>query len=55
MEKNCIENNKKRVSIKTLKMTDTAVFILGGISKKYARDFLTKIGFTDRELKRIEG
>jgi len=48
------EKHQKNIAIKTLKMHDTAAFIMGGMSKDEARKFLQSIGYTDAQVRKLE-
>jgi len=48
------EQHQKAIALKTLKMNDIGVRIMGGMSKQEARDFLKKIGYTDTKIRDIE-
>jgi predicted transcriptional regulator len=44
------ERHRMTVAIQTLKMPDAMVGVMGGGSKKDAREFLQKLGLTDKEI-----
>ena len=48
------EKHQKQIAIKTLKMSDVGANIMGGMTKKEARDFLRKIGYSDKQIAKIE-
>lgn len=48
------EKNQLKIAKKTLKMSDDGAKIMGGMDKKEARDFLKKIGYTEKEIGKLE-
>ena len=48
------EKHQKQIAISTLKMSDAGASVMGGMSKKEARDFLRLIGYSDERIKRLE-
>jgi len=48
------QKHQKAVAIKTLKMSDTGARIMGGMTKEEAREFLKSIGYTQRQIERLE-
>jgi len=48
------QKHQKKIAIQTLKMPDPMVGVMGGMDKKQAREFLSSIGYTDREIAKIE-
>ena len=54
LSENPIDLNQRRVAIKTLRMSDVFVAIMGGMSKETARAFLASQGYGPDEIKRIE-
>ena len=48
------EKHQRNIAIKTLKYSDIGAQIMGGTTKEEARKFLKSIGYTDREIKKLE-
>lgn len=48
------EKHRKEVCIKTLKMNDVFANIMGGPTKEESRQFLRSIGYTEREIRKLE-
>jgi len=48
------EQHQKRIAIQTLKMNDVMAGVMGGMSKKEARNFLTTLGWSDEKIARLE-
>jgi hypothetical protein len=48
------EKHKLAIAKKTLKMTDAAADIMGGMSKEEAREFLRSIGWTERQIAKLD-
>jgi hypothetical protein len=48
------EKHQLNIAKKTLKMSDAGANIMGGMSKKEAREFLSRIGYSDKEIKKME-
>lgn len=48
------EQHQKAIALKTLKMNDAMAKVMGGMSKEEAREFLKGIGYTDRQIEKIE-
>jgi hypothetical protein len=48
------EQHQKSIAIKTLKMPDAMVGIMGGMDKDEARKFLKSIGYTDTQVRKLE-
>lgn len=48
------EKHQLNIAKKTLKMSDAGANIMGGMTKKEAREFLSKIGYSDKEIKKME-
>jgi hypothetical protein len=48
------QQHQKKIAIRTLKMNDVGVMVMGGMNKAEARAFLKKIGYTDEKIKKIE-
>lgn len=53
--KDVFEKHQEKIAISTLKMNDVMANIMGGMTKPDARRFLTRIGYTQREIYEIEG
>jgi len=47
------EQHQKNIALKTLKMNDAMVGVMGGMNKQEAREFLKSIGYTDDELNKL--
>jgi thermostable 8-oxoguanine DNA glycosylase len=47
------EKHQLKIAKKTLKMSDAGANIMGGMTKKEAIDFLKKIGYTDKQIKKM--
>lgn len=48
------EKHQLNIAKKTLRMPDAMVGVMGGMDKDDARKFLKKIGYSDREIKKME-
>jgi hypothetical protein len=48
------EYHQKKIAIRTLQMSDAGASIMGGMTKEEARNFLQKIGYSERQIARIE-
>jgi hypothetical protein len=48
------EKHQLNIAKKTLKMSDAGANVMGGMNKKEAREFLKKIGYTDKEIAKME-
>jgi hypothetical protein len=48
------EQHQKNIAIKTLKMPDAMVGVMGGMDKDEARKFLKSIGYTDAQVRKLE-
>jgi len=48
------EQHQKKIAIKTLKMPDAMVGVMGGMNKDEARDFLKSIGYSDSKIRKLE-
>jgi hypothetical protein len=48
------EVHQKRIALKTLKMNDVSVMVMGGMSKADARAFLQRIGYTEKQIAKLE-
>ena len=48
------EQHQKNVALKTLKMNDVGVSVMGGMTKEEAREFLKSIGYSDAKIKGLE-
>lgn len=48
------EKHQLKIAKKTLKMNDVGANIMGGMNKEEARDFLKKIGYSDKEIEKLE-
>lgn len=48
------EKHQKQVALKTLRMPDAMVGVMGGQTKDEARAFLKSIGYSDEQLKKLE-
>ena len=48
------QKHQKKVSIKTLRMSDVGVMIMGGQTKQEAREFLASIGWTNERIGALE-
>ncbi len=48
------EKHQLAIAKSTLKMSDAGAMIMGGMTKKEARDFLKKIGWSDQRIKKLE-
>lgn len=48
------EKHQKKIAIDTLKMHDVGANIMGGMTKEEARKFLSKIGYTDEKITKLE-
>ena len=48
------EQHQKSVALKTLKMPDAMVGVMGGMDKDEARKFLKSIGYTDAQVRKLE-
>ena len=48
------EKHQKAIALKTLKMPDAMVGIMGGMNKQEARDFLKSIGYSESQVKHLE-
>jgi N-acetylneuraminic acid mutarotase len=53
-ELSVFDKHRKNIALKTLKMNDVGVMVMGGMNKAEARAFLKKIGYTDEKIKKIE-
>jgi len=49
------QKHQLAIAKKTLKMTDAGAKIMGGMSKKEAKEFLKSIGWSDRKVAKLEG
>lgn len=49
------DKHKKRIALSTLKMSDVGANVMGGMSKKEAREFLRSIGYSEERIKELEG
>jgi hypothetical protein len=47
------EKHQETIAIKTLKMADAMVGVMGGMTKDEAKKFLKSIGYTDDEIKKL--
>lgn len=48
------EKHQLAIAKKTLKMSDAGANIMGGMNKKEAKEFLKKIGYSDKQIKKME-
>ena len=48
------DHHQKKIAIRTLQMNDVGVMVMGGMTKKEAREFLKKIGYSDTKIRNIE-
>jgi hypothetical protein len=48
------EQHQKKIAINTLKMSDVGASIMGGMTKVEARNFLKKIGYSDKQIEHLE-
>lgn len=48
------EKHRKIIAFQTLRMSDAGAIVAGGMSKADARKFLLKIGYTEKEIAKIE-
>ena len=48
------EKHRKQIALSTLKLSDAGASVMGGMSKKEARDFLRLLGYSDERIKRLE-
>ena len=48
------EKHQKNIALKTLRMPDAMVGVMGGMDKEQAREFLKEIGYTDAQVRRLE-
>ena len=48
------ERHQKAIALKTLKMNDVFVAVMGGMNKEEAREFLKSIGYSDAQVRRLE-
>jgi hypothetical protein len=48
------EQHQKKIALRTLKMNDVGVSVMGGMNKGEARSFLKRIGYSDEQIKKIE-
>jgi hypothetical protein len=48
------EKHQKKIALQTLKYSDAGAKIMGGMTKDEAKKFLKSIGYTDRQIKKLE-
>jgi len=48
------QKHQKAIALKTLKMNDVGVKVMGGMTKEEARDFLKSIGYSDSKIRQLE-
>ena len=48
------QQHQLNIAKKTLKLSDAGAFIMGGMTKQEARDFLKSIGWSDQKIKKEE-
>lgn len=48
------DKHQLRIAKQTLKMHDIGASIMGGMTKQEAREFLSKVGFSQSQIKSIE-
>ena len=48
------QQHQKKIALKTLKMSDAIAKIMGGMTKDQAREFLKSIGYTDKQISKLE-
>lgn len=53
-ELSVFQKNQKIIAFQTLRMSDAGAMVMGGMSKDEARKFLLKIGYTEKEIAKIE-
>lgn len=48
------DKHQEKIAIKTLKMSDEGANIMGGMTKQEARDFLKKIGYSEKQIQKLD-
>jgi hypothetical protein len=48
------EKHQEKIALKTLKMPDAMVGVMGGMTKEEAREFLKKIGYSNAQIAKLE-
>lgn len=54
MEINIFDKHQTAIAKKTLRMSDAGAAIMGGMTKEQARTFLTRIGYTAKQIEMLE-
>jgi len=48
------QKHQLKIAKDTLKMSDAGASIMGGMSKKEAKEFLKSIGYSEKQIKKLE-
>lgn len=51
---NVFDKNQLKIAKATLKMTDAGANVMGGMTKDEAREFLKKIGWSEKKIAKFE-
>ena len=51
---NTFDKHQLAIAKKTLKMSDQGALVMGGMTKPEAREFLKKMGYTDKQITKME-
>lgn len=55
MKKSIFDKHREKIAKATLKMTDVGASIMGGMTKEEARNFLKFIGYSQKQIEKMEG